>query len=246
MKLKVIACKVLSREVSLLNADCPNFLDVTYLRQGYHDTPEILRNILKGEIERIETGSDPYSSDTSVRDFDAILLGYGLCSNGIAGLTSEKYTIVAPRAHDCVTLFLGSKEKYLKYFNENSGTYWYTDGWIENTLMPGPDYRGHYYKKYVAQYGEENAEYLADNALSWLSNYKRCAYIGLEEFEHGKGAEFTRKCAGCLNFEYDYVKGDIGLLRRFLWGDWNPEDFLVLPPGKKITASNDTDIISAE
>ena len=64
-------------------------------------------------------------------DFEAILIGYGLCSNGIMGISSNKYKLVIPRAHDCITFLLGSKEKYSKYFTDMPGTYWYTMSWIE-------------------------------------------------------------------------------------------------------------------
>jgi len=30
------------------------------------------------------------------------------------------------------------------------------------------------------------------------------------------------------------LKGDIGLLRRLVDGDWNPDEFLVAQPGEKI------------
>jgi len=38
---------------------------------------------------------------------------------------------VVPRAHDCITLLLGSKERYAKLFGERPGTYWYSAGWLE-------------------------------------------------------------------------------------------------------------------
>ena len=43
--------------------------------------------------------------------YEAILLGYGLCSNGLVGLTARSIPLVIP-VHDCITLFLGSKEQY--------------------------------------------------------------------------------------------------------------------------------------
>lgn len=46
MNLKLIACKVLCRELSYLTAQSPNFIDASYLRQGLHNTPEKLRDIL--------------------------------------------------------------------------------------------------------------------------------------------------------------------------------------------------------
>ena len=78
-RLKLFACKVLYREVSLLSSVCENFIDVTYLQQGLHDTPDILRKTLQDEINRIDEGKDIYSCrKQGNKDFDAILLAYGL------------------------------------------------------------------------------------------------------------------------------------------------------------------------
>ena len=40
--------------------------------------------------------------------YDAILLGYGLCGNGLDGLTARHTRLVLPRAHDCIALLMGS------------------------------------------------------------------------------------------------------------------------------------------
>ena len=85
MRLKVIACKVLFREISLLAAHNPNFVDITWMRQGYHQTPDLLRKTVQEQIDRIDAGDDPCTCNNGMGEFDAILIGYGLCSNGIAG-----------------------------------------------------------------------------------------------------------------------------------------------------------------
>ena len=90
MKLKLIACKVLFRELSRLAAESENQIDVTWLRQGYHNVPEKLRALLQAEIDAVESGEDPHSNDLREEDFDAILIGYGLCSNAAAGLTARR------------------------------------------------------------------------------------------------------------------------------------------------------------
>jgi hypothetical protein len=45
--------------------------------------------------------------------------------------------MIIPKAHDCITLFLGSKERYRTYFDAHPGTYWYTPGWVECSVQPG-------------------------------------------------------------------------------------------------------------
>ena len=39
------------------------------------------------------------------------------------------------------------------------------------------------------------------------------------------------------------VKGDIEFIQRFVNGDWNPDDFLILPPHHSVIASGDEKII---
>ena len=55
-----------------------------------------------------------------------IVLGYGLCSNGIVGITARNQSLIVPRCHDCITLFLGSPAAYSEVFKERSGSYYLT------------------------------------------------------------------------------------------------------------------------
>ncbi len=244
MRYKVIACKVMTRELGWLSAICPNCLDITYLRQGYHDEPKKLKTTLMEEIKRFETGDDPYSCTTDVGEFDAILLLYGLCCNGIEGLYSEKYPIVVPKAHDCITLLLGSRAKYDEYFEKNPGTFWYTPGWIENCLMPSKEYKDFYYNQYVQKYGEDNAKFLLENFLSWVDNYTNAAYIRWEGLEQKHCEDYTEECAKHLGWKSDYLAGNAVLLKDLLWGNWDDERFLIVPPKHVITPSFDTTILT--
>lgn len=245
MNLKVIACKVLYREISMISADLPNLIDVTYLRQGYHNTPDLLRATLQAEIDAIDSGTDPHTVDTENIQLDAILLAYGLCSNGVAGIKSKKYPIVVPRGHDCITLLLGSKEKYQHYFDTHRGVYWYTKGWIEQTVMPGKERYESIYQEYVSKYGEENAKYLIEMEQGWLGKYEWATFIDWPQFDNSEQIQYTKKCAEFLNWNFDVQPGDDTLLRDFLSGNWDDERFLIVPPGCKITPTHDDKIIGA-
>ena len=72
MRLKLLSCKVLQREISLLMAQSGHFIDVTYIRQDFHNTPQLLNTFLQEEINKLDGGSDNY---TCAEPFDAILLG---------------------------------------------------------------------------------------------------------------------------------------------------------------------------
>ena len=66
----------------------------------------------------------------------------------------------------------------------------------------------------------------------WYRNYHRAAYIdwGFPNRERDKA--FTRCCTAELNWEYDELQGDPGLLQRLVDGDWRADEFLVLQPGE--------------
>ncbi len=247
MVLKLLACKVLAREAGFLSAGCKNTIDITYLRQGYHNEPDRLRAILQEQIDRIDAKDDPYTCAEEIAPVDAIILGYGLCSGGVSGLKSKRLPIIVPRAHDCITLFLGSKERYRELFDAGSGgIYWYTPGWIENSVMPSKFRYELSLKRNTELYGEDNAEYLAEMENGWMREYKNLSYVEIEGIPYPDTyMPYVNECADYLGWELNTYKGDISLLKRLLDGEWNEEDFLIVPPGETIAQSYDEKILTA-
>jgi len=177
-------------------------------------------------------------------DFDAILLGYGLCSNGIIDIYSSKYKLVIPRAHDCITFLLGSKEKYTEYFNNMPGTYWYTMSWVECGATSGGDnaeVQAQYYRD--KGYDEEDIAYLMEAGGSWVSNYNTAAYIKMPFYDREEYQEHTKRGAAENGWDYKLINGDMGLMEAFINGEWDDSKFLVVPPGHKVTATYDDGII---
>lgn len=247
MVLKVLACKVLMREISLLIPQNPHCIDVTWIRQGLHNTPKTLQRALQAEIDAIDSGKDIRSVDeqTNGVPIDAILLGYGLCGNAIEGLHSERYPIVVPRAHDCVSLLLGSKERYAELFEQMGGhAYWYSPGWIENATMPSERQQCFMRKKYTAQYGEDGAQYLLDMEKSWYDAYEYAAYIEWDGIVQHGFMDFAQDAAKYLNWTYRHIHGEDTLLRDMLSGNWDEERFLIVPPGKTVAPSFDSRILT--
>ena len=244
LKLKVIACDVLNREISYLSSQSKCFVDVTYLHQGLHCTPDQLRDTLSIEIEKANEGF-PYNHFGTSPHFDYIIMGYGLCSNGILGIKSSNIPLVIPKGHDCVTLLLGSKERYKTYFDHNPGTYWYSAGWIERSFQPSEARYHALYKEYEIKYGEDNAAYLMSMEQSWFRDYKKATYIHWDSLPFSNQyKEFTETSADFLNWEFEALKGDDSLLSRILNGVFLEHEVLVVPPQKKVIASYDDQIIS--
>ncbi len=229
----VIACHVLWRELCFFATRSPNVFDFRFLKQGLHDTPELLRTELQRVIDE-EDGKH-----------DALLIGYGLCSNGIQGIVARNTPLVCIRAHDCITVLLGSKERYREYFDSHPGTFWYSPGWIEDCPMPGKDRYEAALKTYCDLYGEESAKYLMESTETWIKNYGQACYVDLGVGGSDKYRQYTRQCADWLGWRYDELGGDPSLVERLLSGDWDAETFLVVNPGEEITASFDEGILKA-
>jgi Protein of unknown function (DUF1638) len=240
----IIACEVLYREVCLAVACSKNIVDIEFVTQGLHDIESV---DMCARIQAIvdKTGPGKYA---------AILLGYGLCNNGIRGLTARGSRIVVPRAHDCITLFLGSKERYRQYFDNNPGTYFKTTGWIERDevnmeSMPstkmGELGLDKTLQEYIDMYGEENARYIMETMGEGLENYRKYAYIELEFAKKLGYAKQTEKEASEKKWEYERIKGDSRLIEMLVEGEWPDKDFLVVNPGQKIAVTNSEDIICA-
>lgn len=231
---KIISCHVLWRELCHYAAQSRNVFDLQFLKQGLHNTPDVLRSELQAAI------------DATPDEFDALLIGYGLCSNGIEGIVARDTPLVVMKGHDCITFLLGSRDRYQEYFDAHPGTYWYSPGWIDTGGQPSKERYEKYYKSYVEKYGEDNAQYLMEMEQGWFKQYSNAAYVdlGLGDNEHFK--EYTRECAEWLNWDCDELEGDPALMKRFLEGDWDSDDFLIVEPGQSIVPSYDTSIITIE
>ena len=224
-RLQLIACKVLQREAYHCAARSKNVVDIVLMEQGLHDEPDRLRQEVQKALER--------THDIQGRPYDASLLGYGLCSNGIVGLSAE-IPIVVPRGHDCITVLLGSKDRYQEYFDTHRGIYWYSPGWIEAGKQPSRERYDKVLQEYTEKYGQDNATYLMEVEQTWMKEYEWTTFIDWGLIDADGYRAFTKDCAAFLGWKYDELEGDPGLMQRFVDGAWNEDEFLIVEPGRKI------------
>ena len=233
LKLKIISCTVLWRELCYHAALSRHEFSFHFLPWGLHTEP----NKLRQEVQQ--------AVDATTEPVDAILLGYGLCSRGLDGIAARNAPLVITRAHDCITCFLGSRERYRTYFDANPGTYWYTPGWIENHLSPGKERYEANYRDYLEKYGEDNAQYLMEMEQGWFREYSTAAYVDLGIGDTKAHEDYTRQCAEWLEWRFDRLEGDSALIRRLVDGSWEGGEFLVVSAGHRIEATNDESIMRA-
>jgi uncharacterized protein DUF1638 len=213
MKQHLIACEVFKDEFEAVS---PPDLGRTYLPQGLHRTPGKMPAAIQETL-------DPLPADVQT-----VLLGYGLCSNGVVGVASRTAQLVLPRVHDCIALLLGSRERYEAEAAACPGTYYITPGWA----LYGTTSLSCYKNEYLPKYGEEDARYIAQELLK---NYKRVALI-----DHGAGdmaaaRAHAQEMAEVFGLTYAEVPGSLEYIRRLVSGPWDADDFVLVKPGDPIS-----------
>ncbi len=238
MRLLLLGCEILLRELCEAIVRSPHMVEAQFLPAGLHElTSEQMRRRMQAAID----AADPARHD-------AIVLGYALCGTGVAGLEARTLKLVVPRAHDCITLLLGSRARYQELFAANSGVYYRSVGWVERAdqilrQLGGSQHRASL-EELIGLYGESNGRYLYEEYRRYEKMYSKLIYIqsGLEP--DGSFLERARAEAAGKHWEFETVAGDLTLLRRLLAGDWD-RDFLIVSPGHRIEASYGDDIITA-
>lgn len=245
MRLKLISCEVLYRETCAAVARSPNQVDIEFLPKGLHDIPtaEMLATVQRS-VDAVEGCGVAY---------DAICLGYGLCGNGLVGLTARSIPVVLPRAHDCITLFLGNRDRYLDYFNKHPGVYFMTTGWIERGEggeLAQLALRKHglhmSYEELVAKYGEDNAQFLQEQIAQYAVRYRQYTFIemGVEPDDRFERCAVQRACE--RGWKFEKIQGDMTLIQGLLDGHWDERDYVVVQPGRRVVARYDDFIIGTE
>lgn len=244
MKLLCLGCEALARLVYLNAAYSPHIVDVEIFRLGLHNTPDSLRETLQSRIDAAQG-----------KGYDAILLAYGLCGKSTHGLVSRDTRMVIPRAHDCITLFLGSRSRYAEEFTRTPGTYWYALDYLQRNEDAGTSLSlgasdlalsaEKNYQEYVKKYGKDNADYLMSVMGAWQQHYQRAAYIDMGVGDGSEIEERAKKDAERRGWTFERMQGDFILIKRLIFGDWDG-DFLTVMPGQRIAQRMDEEIVQAE
>ena len=80
----------------------------------------------------------------------------------------------------------------------------------------------------------------------WTASYQRGVLIDFE-FTQALGLrEQVQRICTDQSWQYAAVPGDLSLFRRWVDGQWEAQDFLVVPPGWVVAPSNEPGIIKAE
>jgi hypothetical protein len=249
-KFRFIGCEIVYREACYLAATGPHRVDVEFLRKGLHD---LERRDMNAKIQATIDATDPQAG------YEAILLGYARCNDGLVDITARDIPLVIPRAHDCITFFFGSRAAYQEYFDGHAGTYYMTTGWSERNAFGDKYAQPAYgktgvmgnlglaesYEEMVAKYGKENADFIAESLGDWRKNYNKCLFLEMGITDEQPFIAKAQAEAAERNWEFEQRKGSLSLLQKLFLGQWD-EDFVIVPPGGHIVARNDARIIDVE
>lgn len=196
-------------------------IPVTFMEYGFHRTPDLMTPALQEQLDRLAEPS-------------VVIIGYGLCGNGLANLKSGRHTLIIPRADDCITLLLGSYQSYMTEFNAEPGTYYLTKGWLESGSHPLKEYRD-----LLEKYDKETADWIIDEQYR---NYKRIVLVAPNQQEldayRDKAREVADFCQERWNYYYEERIGSEDYVKKLMTVAYqlseSTDDFLVIPPGGEV------------
>ncbi len=184
---------------------------------GLHIQPQKLRETLQAAVDVVD------------EDVDTIILGYGLCSQAVIGIRSERCTLVVPRVDDCIAIFLGSCAAYKQQASAEPGTYYLTKGWIEVADTPFTEH-----ERLIARYGEARAQRMMK---AMLAHYTRLVLINTGNHAMDTYREYTQHTAQRFGLRYEEIEGSNALVQQMIFGPWD-ESFVVVQPGEAIGYSH--------
>jgi len=244
---KLVGCSILKDETEALITELRLDIETVWVEWGLHD--DIARLNCEVRLSVAACRGAP--------GVEAILLQYGLCSNGLAGIEALDVPLVIPRVHDCISLFLGGAERYREEHEKEPGTYWYSRAFLHRTeggevrgLGAGETSSGQnreaVYQDFVEKYGEDNAAFLMETMVdSWKQHYTRAVFLASEYPGSNEDRGRVRQLAQENGWKFEDRMLDLRLVRMLLTGDWPETEFLVIPPGGRITPTNDRCVVAA-
>jgi hypothetical protein len=241
LRILAISCDILLRPVYFFAARSRHTVEVVQLSAALHAEPLTLRERIQ---ERVD-GAGP--------EIDAVVLAYGLCGGATAGLTARAVPVVLPRAHDCVTIFLGDRDRYRTEHETTPGTYWYVQdqmergndlkGWLLGDAARADDVAATR-ADYVQRFGEDNAAYLMEVLGEWRTRYKRGVLLDTGLAPADDAERHAREESERRGWRFERTLADLRLVRQLLSGDWD-DDFQVLQPGERLERSYDDEVVRA-
>lgn len=211
IKRTVVSCAMLEDEINTLYKKLDCCYPVIWLDRGYHNTPEKLRQKLQETI-------------LSLQDQEEILLTFGLCGNGTAGIYSPGTKLILPKFDDCLNMLLCTEKRTGRGLTK-AGTIYLTRGW---TLDKESIIRQ--YESICEKYDEETCEMIME---AMYAHYDSLTLIDTGCYNMDEIQKYADKVSQMMDFKIKQTPGSIQILEKLLTGCWD-ENFIVLAPGQAV------------
>ncbi len=211
----IIACESIKPELEHVKGNTKD-VKIKYLSQNYHRNPGKLKKALQAAIDKIKPGDGK------------LILGFGLCSNAVVDIKAPTQGLYVPCVHDCITLYLGSRDKYKQLFMKYPGTYYLTKSWIGNKKDPLGTMRNEYTKRVGRKMAEETMQ-------REIKNYKYISFINTAGKDEKKCLQRAKENALYFNKEFIEYKANDDYFRKIVFGPHKEPDFIYIKPNEKIT-----------
>lgn len=212
---KIIACGSIKPELEKLRTE-EDEVSIEFLPQNLHRAPHKM-------VEHIQKALDNVDEH-----FEKVILGYGLCSNGIVGLVAPKQGLYIPKTQDCIAFYLGSREKYYEIFSKHPGTYHLTPSWIDNEKDPLGLIENEYTRRVGREMAEETMQYE-------IRNYEYISFINTGAGDIEKYRKRAKENAAYFDKKFVEYNGTGQYFRKMLEGPYNTRDFIYIEPNCKVT-----------
>ncbi len=244
---RIIACELFRHEVRRALEGAPDIVDLEFLPEELHDADSAETAC---RVQRIIDDAEG-SPGAKTRPYDGLLLGYGLCSKRVVGVEARSIPLVLMRAQDCTTVFLGERFPNEELFRKAPGAYHLAQGWIDpgeevfdavDEALFAEDPTGSF-EDHLA-YGEEGARHIMEILGAVLGNHADRSRIDFWEDDQRVSAADTM--AEEPGWSFRTIPGQWSLLIGLITGAWDPQRFLVVPPGCRITTRYGGEIMTTE
>ena len=211
-KRTLIACSMLEDEITHILKKHKIQLPVIWLERGLHNSPQNLKQILQKHIDQLQNQ-------------DEILLTFGLCGNGTAGLVSTNTILRLPKFDDCINMLMCSRPRTDRKQTETDSLY-LTRGWTldDASLLQQ-------YQSLSETYDPEMRDMILE---TMYSGYHTLTVIDTGCYNQLPVEAYAREAAACLNLDTRIVPGNISTLEHLLIGTADA-NILTLAPGEPVS-----------
>lgn len=213
MKILIIGCKTLKKELTYILNKYNISYDVAWIEARLHNVKKKLNRALQEIID-------------SASGYDTILFSTGFCGNSICGLNSRNSTLIIPRADDCISFLMGGRRQKLTWMD----SYFLTEGWLAGEANIWNEYLHS-----IEKYGKERSDRIFKILFS---NYSRVVLLDTGCYPLGPSCEKAKRIADAFSLDFQVIPVSISYLKALVTGPWDKKYFLIIPPQKTITESD--------